>query len=1008
MLAKLAAFEDVILLVPRSGVQIVDLAFDPHSTGAKEFPIADAKTRVPDAENRIEWCSAHQKKAHESLDRLRLLEYDEATGDTFSNINGRREALPADYSVDVKTIIKVFSNRWLPATFFKPRDGSSDTGFHRGPIDWARFKIIDLDGAGIARDPSDLPFRLVLAFDTRPLPIRDNEAYLAPSDRDVTSGARFTLAHRQEHLQWFLAQSWVYEWLSDIYADFHARRSKVPLSVADIHEEMQGDHEPAALFLGLLTLLDRAKVFKSLAMRFLAPRPGDRPVDVDLVLDIGNSRTCGMIAEPSSGDGENLNNTYPLELRDLSEVQFTYSDPFESRLEFAEAVFGRSDLARRAGRPDSFSWPSIVRIGPEAVRLSGRRRGTEGNTGMSSPKRYLWDCDKQTSEWHLNTAVAGAGVEEPAAGLPFARRIDEVGEPSEIPAMTANYSRSSMMTFAVSEVLAQALTMINSPGLRIERGRGSYERRRVLRRVSLTVPTAMPLAERRIYRERVQHACDILWSVLGWKDSDPETPKPEIAMDWDEASCSQLVFLYNEVARKFGGDVAACFRTLQRPRPAQKASHVLRLASIDIGGGTTDMVITDYAAEGKGTQYIITPESRYREGFNLAGDDILLRIIEHHILPVVKEAVIAAGKDESAAESAIRTLFGSERGEKGIGRTRALRQQFALQVARPIGLKLLEAYEHYDLAKGGQVEVSFHSLFEGADAPSKAVASYIAETLRLPGFDISKLRIVADLAEIDQTVASEISRIVPALCELVQIYDCDVLLLSGRPSRLPAVCNMILSHLPLPPDRLVRLHGYLVGRWYPFRTEHERIKDPKTTVVVGAMLARLTHYHLPHFALRSEKIRVRSTAKFIGVIDGRGQLPRANVCLSNIDLDAEDAKQDVEAEPLTFSNRLALGFRQLDVERWPANPLYQLEVVGHDRPDDPRPLSSRTPLKVTFMLKGSLQRRTGREGVAEDFEIKRVEDREGARVPNERLRLRLKTLLTDDGYWFDTGVLKTM
>ena len=48
----------------------------------------------------------------------------------------------------------------------------------------------------------------------------------------------------------------------------------------------------------------------------------------------------------------------------------------------------------------------MTRVGPEATRLAARRRGTEGNTGMSSPKRYLWDEEAQTREWRFNIAYA--------------------------------------------------------------------------------------------------------------------------------------------------------------------------------------------------------------------------------------------------------------------------------------------------------------------------------------------------------------------------------------------------------------------------------------------------------------------------------------------------------------------------------------------------------------------------------------------------------------------------
>ena len=115
------------------------------------------------------------------------------------------------------------------------------------------------------------------------------------------------------------------------------------------------------------------------------------PVNVDFVLDVGNSRTCGILIEEHAQDTNWTHNRYELTLRDLSEPHLTYSEPFESRMEFNHASFGLDNISSLSGRASAFNWPTITRIGPEALRLASGRRGMEGSTGLSSPKRYLWD-----------------------------------------------------------------------------------------------------------------------------------------------------------------------------------------------------------------------------------------------------------------------------------------------------------------------------------------------------------------------------------------------------------------------------------------------------------------------------------------------------------------------------------------------------------------------------------------------------------------------------------------
>ncbi len=70
----------------------------------------------------------------------------------------------------------------------------------------------------------------------------------------------------------------------------------------------------------MLTLLRKAVTPPRLRFTFVDDGPTARlnqPVDVDLVLDIGNSRTCGMLMETSGDAPVDMNDSYRLELRDL-------------------------------------------------------------------------------------------------------------------------------------------------------------------------------------------------------------------------------------------------------------------------------------------------------------------------------------------------------------------------------------------------------------------------------------------------------------------------------------------------------------------------------------------------------------------------------------------------------------------------------------------------------------------------------------------------------------------
>jgi hypothetical protein len=102
---------------------------------------------------------------------------------------------------------------------------------------------------------------------------------------------------------------------------------------------------------------------------------------------------------------------------------------------------------------------------------------------------------------------------------------------------------------------------------------------------------------------------------------------------------------------------------------------------------------------------------------------------------------------------------------------------------------------------------------------------------------------------------------------------------------------------------------------------------------------------------------------------------------------------------------MPLGFRQLPVAWWPASRLYYIDYAT---PDDARTLNPWTPLRVALARKGQKTRNkiTGEEFIDNpNLAIKNVSDREGRGVAPARLRLSLRTLDQQQGYWLDTGIL---
>ena len=244
-----------------------------------------------------------------------------------------------------------------------------------------------------------------------------------------------------------------------------------------------------------------------------------------------------------------------------------------------------------------------------------------------------------------------------------------------------------------------------------------------------------------------------------------------------------------------------------------------------------------------------------------------------------------------------------------------------------------------------------------------------------------------------------------AMIQEALTFHIEFLLEDGDPLPAPkmSIDEAIAYHsavltecMALPPHRVIPLHDFQVGSWYPFRDYASTISDPKTTAAVGAMICLLGEGRLKDFNFRSDHLKARSTARFFGKLDRDNRLHEDDVYFR--DLDLENEEYDLPDEPFEFRGPMTLGFRQFGADWWPGTRLYSLDYAS---PDIANKLNPRTPLKVT------LRRNTRGENkeIVDAFMIDRIEDNDPRTVGANQLRLRLQTIDNQDGYWLDTGVL---
>ena len=986
MLAPITDFKQKITLIAESGIQFLDFAIAVQESQPRKFVRQTANGPL-------------LRITHDAASGRFLLPLQDGAAP---------EVVKPECSTTQAQSLELLNGIWLPVPVLRcapPRQ------FIGGPENWARMQVVALDKP----DVEGHTHRVILAFDTQTVPDDSDQAQLALTPSDANNGVGFALAWQNYELGEFLDLTWVDGWLREVFIQRAAEQESRHDS--DIKMALR-EFEYQAHYLNLLELLGTQLALTD--MRLLTATLQEPVVNVDLILDVGNSHTCGILVEDHPDEVNGLKQTYELQLRDLSQPHRVYNEMFDSRVEFAEAHFGKKNFSVESGREEAFTWPSLTRVGREASRMALQRAGTEGTTGISSPRRYLWDEARYAAGWRFNRNDR-AGAEPQAIAEPLMTLINDEGEPlwqieedERLPAFSAHYSRSSLMTFMLSELLAQAMMQMNSAAQR-QKMPHSYAPRQ-LRHIILTLPSAMPKPEREIFRNRMQDAIGLVWKAMGWHPADApfdsvsdkaqsSRPVPDVQMEWDEATCGQMVYLFNETQVNFAGRAEAFFASMARPdrlRDANEpAGKTLRIASIDIGGGTTDLAITHYALDdGQGNNVKINPRLLFREGFKVAGDDILLDVIQLYVLPALHAALKQAGL--ANPDILLDKLFGYDGRMDGFS---TLRQQATLQLFIPLAQAVLERYESYDpLDVSAEIEALYGELL--TQRPGAAVLDYInGEVQRALGgqvaFDILQVPMVVSLSKLHGEFLSHRMAIVPALrsmAEVISLYSCDVLLLTGRPARFPGVQALFRHLQPLPGSRILSLEGYHTSDWYPFN-KMGRIDNPKSTAAVGAMLCLLAlDLRLSSFWFKAGDFQPYSTIRYLGMLDDNHALSSENVCYSEIDLDDPSWTPDRKSS-FQIRGNVCLGFRQLDNDRWLASPLYSLTINDAQLA---RKVAGDSILRVKLAVEPGSQ-----SGSPERFVLADARLDDGTRVPLSQLSLKLNTLSASGNanaqYWIDSG-----
>ncbi|RKF33251.1 virulence factor SrfB [Sphingobacterium siyangense] len=900
---------------------------------------------------------------------------------------------------NLKQTLKQYQNKWIPLPFFKENAINRDLLY---PTDWVRVFFTCDEEFSLAK--------IVIAVDTS-LARNENDK-TGPQLSNNPDENVFRLQSDEINLSNFLftqdnSVAWIDRYLADLFYDKN--------------EEERYTH-PIKKYIAKYVLLMKWLAAQTESPEIQLFTDNIRKKTVDLVIDIGNSATCALLFENKDDDSFDFDSVKKLIIQDYTNPHLEYNNSFPMNMMFSESSFGNIDKDNYHN--NKFIVPSLTRIGFEAEKLihsasTNLDLGYELKTYNSSPKRYLWDDQISDREWEFQPLKTNRVKKVYLNGISEQLSLDgSLKSSREVFGAKSMFSRASLMKFVFLEVLMHAHVQINSFKFREEHGEMTMPR--TIKRITISCPTGMIQHEQIALRQAAAEACELLDGYQRFYfDQDENTnwfKKPEIIpsiqdisktlsqledkKDWmyDEATCSQLVFVYSLFSKKLRSNNYVIDHFLFNNK------NTLKIASIDIGAGTTDIIINQYQLKTSNKIQELIPQPLFWDSFKLAGDDLMKELIQKLIIrsPLKTDDSAIEGLENYGRskgiidiQSRINGFFGENSNNMGY-LAKMMRKSFVHQVAQPIVLKYLQQANQQE-----SLEMSFEEII-GHKFENSALVNYFE---RIIGFNFLEIRWTISAKVVNEIVSSVFEGLVRQMCLVINQFECDFVVLSGKPASLLSYEELFKKFLFVSPTNVINLNNYWIGKWYPFADNLGNVEDPKTIVAVGAIIALMAAKlkKIQDFNLNTTELikNLSSTADhIISKVENRKEViltPQKHeqtFLLKSLPFEFGYAKYLSRNYTYSGLYRLSIDHRQMEeviknrfVGR---DESFYEEQVDKERGEILRHL----PLKVTIARDWDESK--------EILKIEHIEDNEGNEKPGRFFQLHYQTLDSVQGYWLDT------
>lgn len=900
-----------------------------------------------------------------------------------------------------------WANKWLPLPVLYQKGTCSLFG----PTNWCRFKLIPN-----GKDN----YRVLVAFDTNSDLGDDSDAQVyneIPTFRNTTvESLSFTMSGDIFNLMSFCGESGKSEWIdSYLLKSYHGVNS-----LSELRSSRSAKLTYLAEFICLCKYIQEKNIIPYVT---LYSNYNVGYGNVDLVVDIGNSRTCAVLFD--NGD---FTKSTPVRLQNFTEPLTpsgelnVQRDSFDMRLAFRKADFG-GDFGIKNSK--QFIYPSFVRLGKEANKLihlsENINTGHEKISTFSSPKRFLWDETPQRNEWEFVRLPGENEVSFFIEGISEQLNSDGTLNVNNAGGAMSRYSRKALMTLSFLEIFAQSYTQINSHEQRCKWG--NISKPRSIGKIIVTCPTTMSHVEQIALRKCAEDAAIMLnrfhdKSIKDCSDESklrnsfkilPSSKKLKMTdtrTEWiyDEATASQFVFLYAEVKERYNKNVSEYFKLYGKSENGK--DNKLTVGSVDIGAGTTDIMIATYSYDDTNGQCRLIPNPNYWESFYKAGDDLLKELV-HQLIIDGPHSILAQKIKENGGDpvTIMQPFLGTD---NGISFTdRKLRSDFNLQVSVPIVSTFLEM-----IKMGADATTMSYNDLLGNNPPTTAVLEHFAKCF---GFRLEDIQWSYDPSIISSIIEKTFDTLIGKISSLFSYYKCDIVLLSGRPTSLKPLSDLFLKYYAISPNRLKTLNDYRIGRWYPQDKDFPYIDsdgyflNPKSIVTTGAMIGCLAENGgIEGFSLDLSELKAKQlpTTNYFGTLDEN--LEYKDTIISP---EIMNSKVSVTSLPMR------IGVRQIDASSYPTRPFYVLDFNDLVIDDIVRGKFDDDVLENTVAKEIENKKEEIKSKYPLSIEIVRDPDdlehlfmdnisSENGDINRKFLRLQVQSMSEIQDYWLDSGLFK--